>query len=163
MKMFSVPRVTMNGGSRNLVTRNPFRAPAASPTTRPASSAMGAGSSVVDGELGHDHGRKDHDGPDGKVDACGEDDEGLGDGQGADDGDLLGNQGEVFNPQEPVIEEAEHDHRDEKYEGGADRGVAVEDIAYPAERCLAVEEFLRQVGMPGAGRAGGLLLGHDWS
>ena len=153
----------MNGGSRNLVTRKPFSAPAASPTTRPASRASRRGHSVVDGELGHDHGGQDHDGADGKVDAGGEDDEGLGDGQGADDGDLLGNQGEVFNPQEPVIEEAEHHHRDEKDEGGADGGVAVEDIAYPAERCLAVEEFLGQVGMPGAGRAGGLLLGHDWS
>jgi hypothetical protein len=43
MKMFSVPSVTMNGGSRNLVTRKPFIAPAASPTTSPRRSASGAG------------------------------------------------------------------------------------------------------------------------
>jgi hypothetical protein len=163
MKMFSVPRVTMNGGSRNLVTRKPFRAPAARPDDQACEQGSRGGKSVVDGELGHDHGRKDHHGPDREVDACREDDEGLGDGQGADDRDLLGDQGQVFNTQEPLIEEAEDHHRDEKDEGGADGGVAVEDIAYSAERCLAVKEFLGQVGMPGAGRAGGLLLGHGWS
>ncbi len=41
--MFSVPSVTMNGGSRSRVTSRPLNAPAARPTTSPAASAAGAG------------------------------------------------------------------------------------------------------------------------
>ena len=110
--------------------------------------------------------REDHDGADREVDACGEDDEGLGDGQGADDGDLLGDQGQVRRGEEAVVEEAEDDDRDDQHEGGADRRVAVQDVADPAERCRSVEEFARRGRLPGAGRLGvcgsrGLLLG--WS
>ena len=66
--------------------------------------------SVADCKLGYDHGGEDHDGADRQVDTGREDDECLGDGQGADDGNLLGDQREVFNAKESVIQQAEHDH-----------------------------------------------------
>ena len=59
------------------------------------------------------------------------------------------------------LRQAEDDHRDDKHEGGAERRVAVEDVAYPAERGRAVEELLGQVGAA-AGRLRSLL-GHVWS
>ncbi|BCW52232.1 hypothetical protein StoSoilB13_45740 (plasmid) [Arthrobacter sp. StoSoilB13] len=74
----------------------------------------------------------------------------MGDGQGSDDGDLLGDQGKVFHPQEAVVEESEDHHRDQQDNGRAEGGVAVEDVADSAERRLAVKEFLGQVSVPGA-------------
>ena len=41
--MFSVPSVTMNGGSRTLVTSSPLAAPASAPTPRPSRIASGPG------------------------------------------------------------------------------------------------------------------------
>ena len=82
VKMLRVPSVTMNGGSLTRVTSAPLRKPGSAPTTAtPTSSASGPGTPCVGGELGHDDVREQHDGADRQVDAGGEDDERLADGQ----------------------------------------------------------------------------------
>ena len=43
VKMFSVPRVTMNGGSRSRVTSRPLSPPASVPTSSPRTRASGPG------------------------------------------------------------------------------------------------------------------------
>jgi hypothetical protein len=85
---------------------------------------------------------------------------GLGDCEGSHHRDLLGDQGQVLNTQEPLIEEPEDHHRNKQDNGRAERRIAVEDVADSAERGLTVEEFLGRVCVPCGGRSGGLLLGH---
>ena len=58
--------------------------------------------------------------------------------EGPDDGDLLGDQRQVRGEEEPWIDDAEDDDRDHQHDGGADRGVAVQDVAQPASGCAAV-------------------------
>ena len=97
MKMFSVPSVTMNGGSFTRVTRTPLSGAGSVPTPKPRSRASEPGHPVVGGDLGHHHRAKDHDGADRQVDAGGQDDDGLADGERADHGDLLEDQREVLS------------------------------------------------------------------
>ena len=63
---------------------------------------QGPGDAEVGVELGHDDRGEDGDGPDGEVDAGGQDDDRLADGERPHDGDLLDDQGQVERPQEAV-------------------------------------------------------------
>ena len=87
--MLSVPRVTMNGGSLIRVTSSPLRQLAGQGNRGPDQQGEQAGHAAVERELGHHHrGQHDH-GTDRQVDAGGQDDQRLTDGEGADDRDLL--------------------------------------------------------------------------
>ena len=108
-KMFSVPSVTMNGGSLSRVTSSPLSRPQAVPTTNPSSRASRPGSPWSAAELGHHDRRQHHDRADREVDAGGEDDERLGDAQRADHHDLLQDQRDVARRQEAVRREREDD------------------------------------------------------
>ena len=119
--MLRVPRVTMNGGSRTAVTRDPLNAPNAAQTASPRKTASRRVHAAVDRELGHDDVAERHHGAVGQVDARGEDDQGLADGEGADDHDLLDDERQVATGQEPGRLGREEGHgeqqRDERTEG----------------------------------------------
>ena len=94
-------------------------APARPPTTRPSMIASQPGMPRVERGLRHDHRREDHDGAAGQVDARGQDDQGLPDGECAHDRHLLGDQRQVVGRREFVVEEPEDDDADHQDDGRA--------------------------------------------
>ena len=107
MKMLKVPSVTMNGGRLSRVTSVPLMAPATAPARIPSSNAKIPGMPFVHGEVGHQQRRKDRDGPDRQVDAGGQDDQRLTDGQRGDHRDLLQDDADRLRLDEPRIDDRE--------------------------------------------------------
>ena len=97
----NIPSVAMKGGSLNLVTSTPLMMPRTPPTAIPMSMARDD-RQASDEQLGGDRAGQAQDGPDGQVDAAGQDDEELADRQDAEDGDLAGQVGEVVAGEEVV-------------------------------------------------------------
>ena len=89
VKMLNVPRVTMNGGSFSRVTSSAVDQTAQGAEPDPEQQREAAGHAVVGGEIRHDQHRQDADRTDREVDAGGQDDQGLTDGQGGDHRRLL--------------------------------------------------------------------------
>ena len=87
-----------------------------------------AGQTVHRRRLRTDHRRQQHQRADGEVDAGGQDDERLPDGECADHRDLLDDEREVLRGEESVVEDREHDHRDDQHQRRAQRRVAVQQV-----------------------------------
>ena len=100
--MLNVPSVTMNGGSRSHVTSAPLTKPKAAQASDPEQDRQHGRHVVVDRHLRHDDRPEGHHRAARQVDARGEDDERLADGQRADHHHLLEDQREVRRRQEPV-------------------------------------------------------------
>ncbi len=133
----------MNGGSLSRVTSRPLSSPPAAPTATPMSNASDAGHAVVRREAGHDQHRQDHDGADRQVDAGGEDDEGLADGERRDHGHLLEQMGDHRWLRQPRIDDAEHDEGQDQHEDRADRRVGVQHVLNALHgRLTALRELL---------------------
>ena len=134
MKTLRVPRVTMNGGRRSLVTRKAVE------STRRRGRRSGRseraktpGTPFSGGGLSDDHRRGRYRCADGEVDAGGQDDEGLRQARGSPTTATCWVISDRFaGKKEPWIDDAEDDDRDHQHDGGADRGVAVQDVAQPA-------------------------------
>ena len=129
-KIPRVPSVPMNGGRLARVTRMPLTSPVrprrqCPPGARPAPAAP-TPSQVRHDQLGEDHGRADR-----QVDAGGEDDHRLAQGQRADDRNLLEHDRQVDGNQEPVVDEAE------------DRRGARSTISGPSDGCACSSDWTR--------------------
>ena len=92
----------MNGGSLTSATNEPLRTPKAVVTSKPGEDCHQRRDAKLDGEACHDHRTQRHDHTVGKIDACGQDHQGLPHGEGAYDHHLLDDQGEVLTREELV-------------------------------------------------------------
>ncbi len=100
--MFSVPSVTMNGGSCTLVISPPLSTPNATQTPIPSSDGQIGIDPIDHRQPGHDDRSQRHHGAAGEIDAGSEDDQRLADGQHADHHRLLHDEREIRPGQEPV-------------------------------------------------------------
>ena len=125
--MLSVPSVTMNGGSFSRVTSRPLRSPVARPTTQAEQQARARpGTWFVDAVCAITSPARVVAAPTERSMPRGEDDQRLGDADGSDHGDLLGDQRQVAGVEEPRVDHAEDDDRDDQHDRRAERRVAVQ-------------------------------------
>ena len=118
--MFSVPSVTMNGGSLMRVTSRPLTRPNSAVTPMPAGDRERRRHAEVGGELGHHDAAERHHHAARQVDAGGEDHQRLADRDDADHHHLLQDQRQVAAGEEAVAlrgeERAGDQQRDERAE-----------------------------------------------
>ena len=112
------------------------------------------------GQLAHDDRPEHHDRADRQVDPGGQDDQRLGGGQEADDGDLLDDQGEVERREEALAgDDPEHGHADREDDDRHHRRVAVQEVLQGLQRGAPALEARDALG--GGGCHGGSVLGFE--
>ena len=118
--MLNVPSVTMNGGSLTRVTSRPLSRPNSVVTPMPHEDGQRRGQAEVGRDLGHHDAAQRHDHAARQVDAGGQDDQRLADGDHADDHHLLQDQREVLAAEEAVGRRREEDAGDQQRDEGAE-------------------------------------------
>ena len=101
--------------------QQPLSSPQQGADGKPMSRARKPGTPLFAARLAMTSMDRMHDGADGQVDAGGEDDQGLTDRQGGDDGDLLEDERDVAGLREPRVDDREDDERDDQHQQRADR------------------------------------------
>ena len=135
----------MNGGSPTRVTSTPLNRACRGAHDETEEEGQPTGDPGVERGLGHHHRGEDHDGAAGQVDAGGEDDEGLADGEVPDHRDLLDDQRQVVRRGEVAVEEPEDDDADDQHDGRAQPRVPVQGGLHLLTPGPSVQELLGRV------------------